>query len=350
MLIRRKRLFWFGAGLLAVGLTFLILPPYSAYCEEDHTNNYYCSIYELAVALSAFVETYSGAFTALATIAIAWFTLTLKRSTDKLWEAGESQLRHAETEAVRDDVRLQEQMSIARQNADAAIQQARTAEAALTQLERPYIFIFNISGLELNELTEEGIILTATYSVANYGKTPAIIKYAQAVLAIGVDPPFPDRLPANHTLVTSPILAAGELRPANEIGYVWTGGSEFDEDGATIPSIPNGYTLYLWVIVTYRGPFTDQHELGLAGFTMKAPAGSLARGAAQNIAAKNNPLMEGFFVTDRRRPLARRSPLRGMFPLCQITHKHRFETLDSQTSRLLGTYILVGTSRDFTEK
>ena len=36
----------------------------------------------------------SAAITAAATIAIAWFTLTLRRSTDRLWEAGERQLEH----------------------------------------------------------------------------------------------------------------------------------------------------------------------------------------------------------------------------------------------------------------
>jgi hypothetical protein len=39
--------------------------------------------------------------TAVATIAIACFTRALKRSTDKLWEAGERQLAHLEDTAVR---------------------------------------------------------------------------------------------------------------------------------------------------------------------------------------------------------------------------------------------------------
>jgi hypothetical protein len=95
MLIRRKRLFWFGASLLFVGLAFLIFPPYKTYCEGDYANNYYCVIYELTIALSAFVEEHSGAFTALATVAIAWFTLSLRESTDRLWDASE---RHSERE------------------------------------------------------------------------------------------------------------------------------------------------------------------------------------------------------------------------------------------------------------
>jgi hypothetical protein len=261
MLIWRKRLFPVAVAILVLGAAFLILPPYAAYCEGENTKNYYCSAYELTVTLSAFVEAHNGAFTALATIAIAGFTLTLKWSTDKLWLAGERQFEHAREQAVQELARIREQMKIAQQSADAASRQAKVAEAALSQLERPYVFIFNVSRLKVQELEEsDDVWLSVTYSVANYGKIPAIIKYAQAVLAVGIDPPFPSLLPDSHTLRATPIFAAGESRHEIETGYAWFGGSEFDEDGSTIPSIPNGSTLYLWVIITYRGPFTDQHE------------------------------------------------------------------------------------------
>jgi hypothetical protein len=87
MLIRRKPLFYVACCGVLVGLALLIFPPYSAYCESEYANNYYCTAYSVASALSTFVDTHNGAFTALATIAIAWFTLTLKRSTDRLWDA-----------------------------------------------------------------------------------------------------------------------------------------------------------------------------------------------------------------------------------------------------------------------
>ena len=145
--------------------------------------------------------------------------------------------------------------------AAAATRQAKVAEDSLIKLERPYLFIFKVSELEVDEMDEEtGLLLSVTYSVANYGKIPAIIKYAQAILAIGTDPPLPDRLPDSHSLIASPIFAASEVRHEIAARYVWIGGSEFDEYGGIIPSIPDGKTLFLWVIVTYRGPFTDQHE------------------------------------------------------------------------------------------
>jgi hypothetical protein len=146
--------------------------------------------------------------------------------------------------------------------AAAATRQAKVAEDSLNKLERPYIFIFNLSRLDVDEMDEDadGVLLSVTYSVANYGKIPAIIKYAQAILAVGEEPPLPDRLPESRTLVAAPIFAAGEARHEIAQRYVWLGGSEFDEDGATIPSIPTGSVLFLWIIITYRGPFTDQHE------------------------------------------------------------------------------------------
>src|SRR6202034_499900 len=78
--------------------------------------------------------------------------------------------------------------------------------------------------------------------------------------AVGEKPPFPERLQEHHTLVAAPILAANEIRPAIQIQSVWSGGRQFDEDGDTVPTIPTDNVLFLWIIVTYRGPFTDQHE------------------------------------------------------------------------------------------
>jgi hypothetical protein len=65
--IQQPRLFWFSALLLLAGL-ILLLPPA-----------------KLAIAL-VFLDDHSGAFTALAAVAIACFTLTLWWSTEKMWK------------------------------------------------------------------------------------------------------------------------------------------------------------------------------------------------------------------------------------------------------------------------
>ena len=77
MQIRRRNWFRLGVALLVIGTSFLALPPYSEYCEANNADNYYCAAYSVAVAFSAIVEGHSEAITALATIAIAWFTWTL---------------------------------------------------------------------------------------------------------------------------------------------------------------------------------------------------------------------------------------------------------------------------------
>lgn len=84
-MLRHRRLFWWGCGLLAVGVAFLVIPPYQGYCRAAH-GSYSCAPYELAAALGHLIKAYDAAITALATIAIAGFTLTLWLSSEKMWK------------------------------------------------------------------------------------------------------------------------------------------------------------------------------------------------------------------------------------------------------------------------
>src|SRR6202011_5752296 len=47
---------------------------------------------EAAASDGTVFDVFSGSITAIATMLIAWFTLSLRRSTDKLWTAGKEQL------------------------------------------------------------------------------------------------------------------------------------------------------------------------------------------------------------------------------------------------------------------
>ena len=73
-------------------------------CEATKEGAKECATYNvLSYALHKIgtaLNDYNGAITAIATAFIAWFTLSLRRSTDKLWDAGERQLRHVESEAA----------------------------------------------------------------------------------------------------------------------------------------------------------------------------------------------------------------------------------------------------------
>jgi hypothetical protein len=73
------------------------LPPsHVHYCHGYEANNKECPTYHITLValwqLGIFLNYISAAIAALATVAIAYFTLILKRSTDKLWDAGERQL------------------------------------------------------------------------------------------------------------------------------------------------------------------------------------------------------------------------------------------------------------------
>jgi hypothetical protein len=83
-MLTRKSLNRIAAILFVVGLALLFLPPYRNYCQTNDANYYNCAAYEIVGSLFAFVETYTGVFTVLATIAIAWYTFSLRDSTDKL--------------------------------------------------------------------------------------------------------------------------------------------------------------------------------------------------------------------------------------------------------------------------
>jgi len=191
-----------------------------------------------------FLQTYNGAVTAIATIAIGAFTFALVRVTNR-------------------------QARLTKEAVIAANVQADTAKKSLTDIERPYLFVFNVGRLNTEEIVEidieeqdsgDGLLLSVTYSLANYGKIPAIIKHAQSGLSAGADPETPERVPYSHTLITAPIVAAGEIR--NEITQYlrWQGDYGNDEDGSLVPTLKDDSTLFFWVIVMYRGPFTDQHE------------------------------------------------------------------------------------------
>lgn len=87
MLIPRNPLFSVAIALFVVGSAFLILPPYRAYCESNYANEYYCAAYESIWTVGTIIQQYNGAITALATIFIGAFTMTI-------WKINRDQLRH----------------------------------------------------------------------------------------------------------------------------------------------------------------------------------------------------------------------------------------------------------------
>lgn len=97
---RREKLFWLCAGAALIVLLLSLIPSYYEICEiSEKTKEEHCARYQVAqflgIKIPQFLDRMGGVLTALATLAIAAFTLTLKRSTDRLWDAGERQLKLA---------------------------------------------------------------------------------------------------------------------------------------------------------------------------------------------------------------------------------------------------------------
>ena len=189
---------------------------------------------------------YRDAVTAIATAFIAVFTFTLWQSTRKLWIAGERQIEIAMTAA------------------EAAMRQAGTAESAFTKLERPYVFIFGVSKLEISRDRPLNQQPHVKYVVANYGKTPATIESIRAGIVAHDEPIAP--LPVDyiddpsHSLLAAPILYAGELRNGLTVeapaGIVFEPADEsFAGVWEPVPQLTGQDQLFVWISVKYRGPW-----------------------------------------------------------------------------------------------
>jgi len=126
--------------------------------------------------LGHFVEANDKIIVALATIAIAFFTLTLKLSTDKLW----TETRDAS--------------AIAKESAEAATIAARAAEEnastakesvqALKAAERAYVFVeVTFEEMFIGETAPVGHIYAMVH-FWNYGKTPAVVTKIRGYLVV----------------------------------------------------------------------------------------------------------------------------------------------------------------------
>jgi hypothetical protein len=196
------------------------------------------SLIDILRRAANFLQDYNGAVTAAATVAIGVFTWFLVRVSSR-------------------------QAKLTKAAVEAATAQAEIAKRALTELERPYVFIFNVGRLEAEVINDDpefsgDALFSVTYSVANYGKTPAVIERAQAGLIVAQTLVEPDRLGDYHSLIVSPILAPGEARHDLVERLVWDDFGN-DEDSSIVPNLGDR-SLFFAIIISYHGPFTNGHE------------------------------------------------------------------------------------------
>jgi hypothetical protein len=100
----------------------------------------------------------------------------------------------------------------AKRSIAAAEASARIAERALTELERPYLFILDYNWLLTEKAKADGLKCGFVFSVANGGKLPAFIKVVKLGIRIGESIPSIYDEPSIHDLLTAPLIAGGEQR------------------------------------------------------------------------------------------------------------------------------------------
>jgi hypothetical protein len=140
---------------------------------------------------------------------------------------------------------------------------ARDQTLNFAKLERPYLYIFNASGLKI-DLDQEDPFYYLKYSVANYGKTPARVECASIGINVGVAPEQPDAAIGWHDFLVSPLFVTGERRdnPTKSIpDYIEIGDYADENTGPfPVPRLKGDDEFFFWIKIKYSGPFSKDHE------------------------------------------------------------------------------------------
>jgi hypothetical protein len=205
----------------------------------------------------------TDSFIAFFNLGLFVFTGFLWNSTEKLFKAGERQLQLLRRTSLIQSRDMQASITAANRSAAAA-------ERALTDLERPWIFVFGVTR-PLRDIDDEFFV---SYTVANYGKMPAIVEYPRLGFVFEDahgQPQSPILVSEDHSLMTSQILKAGEERefrayfPASKDGSVRF---QILHEGTQrealhpIPSVESDHIMFFRAIISYRGPVSRGHETG----------------------------------------------------------------------------------------
>ncbi len=169
-------------ALFAVGIALLILPQYASYCDAAaNQNQYRCATYEVTASILAFLEKHNALISAIATVFIGCFTYTLKKSSDKLWKSSERQRRLMRAVSLKQDLRTQESIRLARDE--------------FLSTHRPKV---RIKHLWLTEDIWNGQPITVNLGIVNNGTAEAtlnIIGIRFVIVRVGRPIPFDPVIP-----------------------------------------------------------------------------------------------------------------------------------------------------------
>jgi hypothetical protein len=147
----------------------------------------------------------------------------------------------------------------ARDGAKAAQRSADIAKRAFTELERPYLYVMCGDGLSYNSTTGR---VVAFYRVINHGKSAAIVEEVIVSLAPAVA--FPSETVGAHVAIDNTLVARRIIGPGEERDKIEAsppGNITFDvPDSEPVLNTSRDEEVFLWVRISYRGPFTRDHE------------------------------------------------------------------------------------------
>jgi hypothetical protein len=146
--------------------------------------------------------------------------------------------------------------------ADAASVSADVAKSALTDLERPWLFVDLEPGLLRCAEPTEFCDKEAIFNLVNYGRFPAIIDEFACTLSIGVDPATPivrdefHRVLAPNGIISDRRAYLGTTDLDDE--FIWN--SAETELVSQVPRAPDGDGLFAVFSIKYRGVGNREHE------------------------------------------------------------------------------------------
>jgi len=146
--------------------------------------------------------------------------------------------------------------------AEAAAKAARVAEKALLDLERPYVFVHGMQGVEA--LPQDEYKPRIVYNVSNNGKLAARIDTVSIACGPGNNGSFPPlRLQDRHRLLERPILSADEQRSRifhELLGENFISRGDLNGSSGIAYNVDDG--VIFQVLIEYRGPSGQSHETG----------------------------------------------------------------------------------------
>jgi hypothetical protein len=258
---RREKIFWLVLGAVYVVGLIALIPAHGAICKEGtKAGEEACTSYRLVpfifIEIGKILDALGVAITALATIAIAWFTWSLRRSTDKLWDAGERQIELARETSAAQSRDTQASIKAAVDSAKAAIASNQIAVYNAEQQLMAYVFPLEVNA-RLQRMPRmvgaiqiiDGPVHTYSISVVlkNMGQTPT----RNLVLNISGSG-FTGEMPEDFNFPDSTETKTGLIGPG---GTLVT--PEVDFPAAELERTEENFKRYVWGWVEYEDVFFD---------------------------------------------------------------------------------------------